>query len=118
MTSTRALIARLTLVLALMIAMASSGLAHRFVPEQANETLTAYLAAGGSYADICGDVEQGAMQSCDACRLVDTACLAGVDPSSLSPNAYYGGTGFAQTHVEPSLPAFDPVRAVRAPPAT
>ena len=112
-----ALFARLTLVVALLIAMASSGLAHRFVPAQADEALTAYLAAGGSYADICGDVDHGAMQSCDACRLVDTACLAGVDPSNLSPSAHFGNAGFAQTHSEPNLPAFDPVRPVRAPPA-
>lgn len=117
MKHTRHLFARLSLVLALLVALTSAGLAHRFMPADADETLTAYLAAGGSYADICGDVDHRAMQSCDACRLVDITCLAGVNPAERTDAKHLALAGAVTASVGPALSAFDPLRAARAPPA-
>ena len=80
--------ARLMIAVALFVAMASSGLAHRFASGSDTENLNAYLAAGGTYADICDDGGLGghnAGQSCDACRLV-MASTASIFASSSRPS--------------------------------
>lgn len=79
------LAARLAIVFALMLAMAGSGFAHQFTPADTDESLAAYLAAGGSYADICADFSGGhpGSESCDACRLVDSASVPAAVPAIL-----------------------------------
>ena len=68
--------AKLTVVLALLIAMAGTGFAHRAIPLDVDEDLISYLAAGGTLAEICGDASgETVPQSCDACRLVDAAAV-------------------------------------------
>ena len=69
--------AKLTLVFALMMALATSSFAHRFAAEQIDDSLRDYLAAGGSLTDLCAalDADGHSGQSCDACRLVDAAAL-------------------------------------------
>lgn len=112
-------LARLMIALALFVAMASSGLGHRFVSGADTANLNAYLAAGGTYADICADDGLGghnAGQTCDACRLVDSAALP---PVAASCAAAYGVILAATTRFVALPPlAFvpDPSRPVRAPP--
>lgn len=110
---------RLLLCLSLVLAMATSGFAHRGVESGPAPELAAYLAAGGSLADLCGDVGGGheGVQSCAACRLIEAAFMpfeaVGV-PLRLS-----AGT---QAHVLVAKRlqrsrGLDPARLTRAPPA-
>jgi hypothetical protein len=111
--------ARLMIVLALFVAMASSGLAHRFTSGADTESLNAYLAAGGTYADICADDGMGghsAGQTCDACRLVDSAALPFVAASCAATHAVILAANAAFLALPPSAFAPDPSRPVRAPP--
>lgn len=73
---------KLLTVIALICAMASSGFAHRLVSEPLDPALSAYVAQGGSLADICGYSEGSShksTQTCEACRLVNAVILPSVD---------------------------------------
>lgn len=112
--------ARLTLVFALFVAMAGSGFAHRFATGGAQEALNAYLSAGGSYQDICGDGDTGrheAGQTCDACRLVDSVALPPFSGTCAVPDGPMRAKGPAFAALPPHSVAVDPSRPVRAPPA-
>ncbi len=69
--------AKLCLTVAIFVAMASSGFAHRTASQPLDESLIAYVATGGALDDLCGDAGLGASggTTCDACRLVDTAMV-------------------------------------------
>ncbi|MGC3937562.1 hypothetical protein ACOTTU_07110 [Roseobacter sp. EG26] len=63
----------------LILATASLGIAHKSAPTDLDPYLTAYLQAGGSLSDICGDLEgdpHRTTRDCDACRLMDGALAA------------------------------------------
>jgi hypothetical protein len=112
----RSLFARLMLVFALSIAMAGTGVAHRTAPADAG--LLAYIAAGGSYADICGDTDgRSAVQTCEACRLVDTMAVPSAATGcgvAIQTDTYLAPQTGSQSHFST---VFDPNRPVRAPPA-
>lgn len=66
----------LLIVAIFLAAMTTVGFAHRMSVQETDPDLLAYLAAGGALEDICGVLEDnphGLSQSCEACRLVDTA---------------------------------------------
>lgn len=67
----------LLLTLALLVASALSGYAHRVPLAITDPALAAYAQMGGDIADLCGDAGEGAVASrgCDACRLVGVAAL-------------------------------------------
>ncbi len=70
--------AKLLVVVALFVAMAGTGFAHRFAAEDMTPQLRAYLEAGGSLSDLCIDHDMPsheASTSCDACRLVHSVAL-------------------------------------------
>lgn len=78
------LFSRLILVIALGVAMAAVGFAHRDTGSTANPDYIAYLAAGGSADDLCAhDTHDGgadhdsAATGCEACRLVASVLLPG-----------------------------------------
>ncbi|WP_297768765.1 hypothetical protein [uncultured Roseovarius sp.] len=71
------LFSRLLLVFALSVALAAVGFAHRVdTTREANPDFRAFVAAGGSVADICdshapdGPPHHQGMTGCDACRLI------------------------------------------------
>ena len=69
---------RLFATIALITAMVVSAFAHTGARPSLSPELTAYVAAGGLLADICGSSEEqdGAQgQKCEACRLVGAAIL-------------------------------------------
>ncbi|MEJ8560116.1 hypothetical protein QTO30_01905 [Yoonia sp. GPGPB17] len=69
--------ARLLVVLAVAVAMTGSSFAHRGAPADVDDSLLAYVAAGGSLDDLCGQPGfGGGGETCDACRLVDVAVVA------------------------------------------
>ena len=70
-------IARLFVVLALAVAMTGLSFAHRVAPADVDDSLLAYVAAGGALDDLCGQPGFGAGggETCDACRLVDGAVV-------------------------------------------
>ncbi|MEM8536502.1 MAG: hypothetical protein AAGF56_01435 [Pseudomonadota bacterium] len=100
----------------LLLATTVSAVAHRAIPEQPDDDLIGYLAAGGTIADLCGDTDAHHLaRACDACRIVDHAMVPG------------GATQTAFTCqlparlALPDAPAFqrligDPARTARAPP--
>ncbi len=110
-------LARLSLVLALVIALVASAWAHRGPAAGLSGDVLAYVAAGGSLDDLCTDGNgEVAHDTCDACRLVDTVSLAGVG-DCISPLATVAATGVDLPAVTPvSLPVLDPARLSRAPP--
>ncbi|MEM8871140.1 MAG: hypothetical protein AAGE38_12120 [Pseudomonadota bacterium] len=63
---------------ALVIALFTSGFAHTIDRAQPSPEYSAFLAAGGSLADICdamGDGEGGGVLECEACRVIGSAVL-------------------------------------------
>lgn len=108
--------ARLAVVFALAFAMATYGFAHRAASADVDESLQSYVSAGGSLADICGEIGTGLSQTCDACRLVDTAfvptlssqCQSAIDAKIVAVVAVVPAPTIAN--------AGDPSRLVRAPP--
>jgi hypothetical protein len=82
------LFSRLILVVALSVAMAAVGFAHRDLTGETGRSVDpdylAYLAAGGSAEDLCahdahdgGEGHDRAATGCEACRLVASVLLPG-----------------------------------------
>lgn len=117
---TLSLSARLMIVLALTMAMVSGAWAHRIAPVDYDESLSAYLLAGGTLDTLCTDAdgtEHDGLRTCDACRLVDTAALSPAQVACL---------GALPVTDVPALPAagrmlpvalWNPQHPARAPPA-
>jgi len=110
---------KLCLTFVVLIAMTGSGFAHRVAAPDLDESLLAYVQAGGALEDICGGAGsgEGNSQACDACRLVDGAVVPFIEKaatSQISSSAFQTQivsqfVVIAQT-INPSCPA-------RAPPA-
>ncbi len=109
---------RLTVVLALVVALAGTAWAHRGPTIEITEDVLAYVAAGGSLDDLCGPEGNAAFahQTCDACRLVDAVSLAGASECILS-RAVLAEAGVGLPAGSQTFPSIhDPVRQSRAPP--
>jgi predicted metal-binding membrane protein len=108
---------RLSVVLALVVALVASAWAHRGPSVALSDEVLAYVAAGGSLDDLCTDGNgEVAHETCDACRLVDTVSLAGVADCA-SQLATVAATGMDLPAVTPVvLSVLDPARLSRAPP--
>ena len=110
--------ARLAVVLALAFAMTGTGFGHRVASADVDGTLTAYLAAGGTYADICDDAGTGHVSgaTCDACRLVDSVSV----PAGQVGDRGLALVGDVVTHSTAPryhvTATFDPAHPPRAPP--
>ncbi|WP_108815221.1 hypothetical protein [Loktanella sp. Alg231-35] len=109
--------AKLCLVVALLVALASTGFAHRVIPVDVDRDLLEYLVAGGSLDEVCGDASGDHVgQSCDACRLVDSASV----PTAAAHASRVSLGGAAAMPVLGGIchlgGAADPSRPVRAPP--
>lgn len=65
-------------VAAICFALAATGFAHRGFAAPRDAALAQYLAIGGTFSDICGDLGEGqdaSGQRCEVCRLVGAAVL-------------------------------------------
>lgn len=119
MHSIRFLILRLIVVTVLVLGMATSGFAHRFVDQDLDSALVDFVQAGGSLGDLCGDVRgrsRHSAQSCEACRLVGAAVVPLLEPACSTPFGRSTETltaAFADIQTSTCL---DPSRPVRAPP--
>jgi hypothetical protein len=106
---------------ALFVALASSSFAHRMTSSSVDESLSAFLAAGGTYQDICyetGFTDHNAGQTCDACRLVDSLVLPPVVAScDIKPAIKQVARSVYMAIASHSFSP-DPSRPVRAPPLT
>lgn len=111
-----AIFARFAIVFALAFAMATSGFAHRIAAADVDESLQSYVAAGGSLADICGDIGASLGETCDACRLVDTAFVPPLSSHCQSAIDAKIAAVIAVVHLPDVANASDPSRLVRAPP--
>jgi hypothetical protein len=111
-------LSRLLLTFAVLVAMAGVGFAHRFATLDVDDSLLAYVAAGGALGDICNDAGQwdGGGGHCDACRLVYGAVVpsaAVLTPSEIDANLLQAERYAAPA---PFAPAANPGCPVRAPP--
>ncbi|WP_386679730.1 hypothetical protein [Loktanella sp. R86503] len=109
----------LFVVIAVIIAMASTGFAHRFVSQPLDPALTAYVAAGGSLADICGQTDGSShhsLQSCEACQLVNAAVVPSHDPACDAPFGLLSAVHASKADLYFQSATFDMSRAPRAPP--
>ncbi|MFV1599033.1 MULTISPECIES: DUF2946 family protein [unclassified Phaeobacter] len=69
---------RLTMMLALVLAMVGTGFAHRYDRTVHSPDYAAFVAAGGTLSDLCGDStdpDHGARAKCEACRLTAAALM-------------------------------------------
>ncbi|KQI72026.1 hypothetical protein AN191_07655 [Loktanella sp. 5RATIMAR09] len=112
------LFSRFFLTFAVLVAMAGAGFAHRFATPDVDDSLLAYMAAGGALGDICSDAGQwdAGGGHCDACRLVYGAVVppaAILAPSELEANLLQVGR---YATAVPFASAANPACPVRAPP--
>lgn len=112
-------LSRLFAIIAISVAMASSGFAHRIAPQDVDPDLIAFVQAGGSLQDLCAERDDagfGGAQSCEACRLYATAL---VPPAASVCLTDLEGGKTAQLIVpidNQSAFEIDPSRPARAPP--
>ena len=104
---------------AVVAAMGLSGFAHTVPRTDVSPELAAYLAAGGSVADLCHDIGEDHSDRhapCDACRLIAAALIP--RPCE-GPAITLSLRTRVQARVSESLRqarSLDPVRMTRAPP--
>lgn len=110
--------ARLCVVLAVALAMTGSSFAHRSAPSDIDESLLAYVTAGGTLEDLCGQAGLGssAGNTCDACRLVDSAMLPPSGTVGRSELYVRLLQGKIKAGPAPITPIDNPACPVRAPP--
>lgn len=117
--NTPASIFRLLISLALVVALATSGLGHRVSAQPQSPELASYIAAGGTLADLCGgqDGQPGLFASdCEACRLVNAAILnPPCTGAALVLSEPARKLSFVAKTIQNTRPA-DPARQPRAPP--
>lgn len=112
------LFARLFVVFAIAVAMTGSSFAHRVAAPQLDESLLAYVAAGGVLDEICGEAgfDAGGAENCDACRLVDSTMLPANGAIRLADIDAHALQDYLQAVVSPVVQVTNPACPVRAPP--
>ncbi|MFS4583535.1 hypothetical protein [Phaeobacter sp. C3_T13_0] len=111
---------RLAMVLALALAMASTGFAHSYDRAEDSPEYAAFLAAGGTLSDLCGDIsdpEHTSFANCDACRLVAAALIPSYPVTPGMCSVQRPTVGAAVIVLLRKALLRDPSRPTRAPPA-
>ena len=113
------LLGRHLVTISLISAFVSLGFAHKDVPTPMSPELAAYLAAGGSLADICsGDHEPEHEQpiDCEACRIADSiVTMHGGKQVAPAELGVVQNWRFIAKRLSQSQ-GLDPARLTRAPP--
>ncbi|MEM8690513.1 MAG: hypothetical protein AAGG57_01390 [Pseudomonadota bacterium] len=119
MTDLRAITSRLVIVVALMLAMASSAVAHRLAMPAPDPAAEAFLMAGGSWADVCGDAAplHEVYELCETCRLVEDIALSDLQHGAIFTLSLQQVITSNLTACNDDGPYWDPGVQVRAPPA-
>ena len=113
------IVGRLFTTLALMVALVGLGTASPAQHSEMDADLAAYLAAGGTFADLCGgttDPRKPMHKHCAACHLIAAAVLP---PVSYGPPAIIFGDYDVLVAVAQNIrnaQRLDPARLSRAPP--
>ena len=110
---------RLILVAALLVAMGSVGFAHRSSVPEMDAELLAYLEAGGSLSDICGDLGEdgpGGAERCEACRLLSAFHLPPPAPCLIARAQWHHEPAAAAREIVPVSRVFDHCRPPRGSP--
>jgi hypothetical protein len=104
---------------ALIFAMAASGFAHSSARKALSPELAAYVAAGGSLADICGrsdEQDKANGQRCEVCRLIGAVIVPrNCHGAPLSVSDHTRIFAFVAKRLHRTHP-LDPTRLTRAPP--
>ncbi|ATG41659.1 hypothetical protein PhaeoP14_03627 (plasmid) [Phaeobacter piscinae] len=111
---------RLAMILALVLALASTGFAHTIERAEDSPDYAAFVAAGGALSDLCGDSQDpghGTLAQCEACRLVAAALIPG-HPATPGVAWVQRPTASAPLARRPDSSLWrDPAHGSRAPPA-
>ncbi|XHE59979.1 hypothetical protein L0Z65_17785 (plasmid) [Phaeobacter sp. BS52] len=111
---------RLAMILALVLALASTGFAHTIERAEDSPDYAAFVAAGGALSDLCGDSQDpghGTLAQCEACRLVAAALIPG-HPAIPGVAWVQRPTASAPLVTRPHSTLWrDPAHGSRAPPA-
>lgn len=114
-------VARLCVVSWVFVALVATSFAHRIAQPEMSPELAAYVAAGGSIADICGTVDENGNVvgvDCEACRVSDhLSGLPTCQQRLLSVTDRVLTFRFVAKRIAKGQP-LDPARLTRAPPQT
>ena len=113
------LFGRQLMTILVIYAIVSLGFAHKTVPTPISAELAAYLAAGGSLSDICGEDHEPGHEyeiDCEACRIADHfAIFQGCKPVVSGDLVVVQKWRFIAKRLSQSQ-GLDPPRLTRAPP--
>lgn len=110
---------RLFAAIAVIIAIAVMGFAHKQSQTPLTPELAAYVAQGGSLGDLCGDFDEEHGhhgQKCEACRLVGAALLSPPWHEFLISVSVSRQNLPLVTRTSRATRRLDPARLTRAPP--
>ena len=103
------------------IVLALVGFAHKTTQTNLSPEMAAFVSAGGSLTDLCGDIggtEQTGYSDCEACRIADSMiqlrCVDSADYVTLQKTLTFA---FVAKRLSQSR-GLDPARLTRAPPQT
>ncbi|MCB6178979.1 hypothetical protein LHP98_12680 [Rhodobacter sp. Har01] len=109
---------RLLMLVALTVALAATGFAHRMpTPDQA--ALDAFLLAGGELSDLCGDADGDGLPDhpgCQACQIAGAADLPAPLTSARKADLVFVAEVVAPRESRAVRAVLDPARGLRAPP--
>ena len=108
-------------LIAVCIALTATGFAHRSAALPMDADLLAYVQAGGTLSELCGDLDENGMpvaQTCEACLLVAAALLPGSDQTFVALDIRPARVQFSLGTPPTRSTDLDLSRATRAPPAT
>lgn len=112
------LMRRLLVLVALTVALAATAFAHR-MPNAGDAALEAYVLAGGSLADLCGDADGDGLpdhSDCPVCHLTATAPPAGGGLVLQDAGLILIARIEAPRESRAVRAVLDPARGLRAPP--
>ncbi len=109
---------RLLLLAALAVALVATGFANR-VPATGDDAVLAYVLAGGTLSDICGDADGDGLPDhgdCPACHIVGAAALPSADLGLRDADLIFVAAIVAPRESRAVRAVLDPARGLRAPP--
>lgn len=113
------LLSRFFTTFTLIVAFAASGFAHSTIQTEMTPELAAYVANGGSLAELCGTSgrpDQRALAKCEACRLINAAILPTADLGVLDCSTVKTRNYLFIAQCAHNACPLDPARLTRAPP--
>ena len=109
---------RALLSVTLALALALVGFGHQTLAPQDDAQASAYVLAGGSWADICGqsgDQRGGSISQCQAC-IIAKSCTVGSSPQTVMAHPLAQKLNLTASYTINHLSTVDWANGARAPP--